>query len=172
MTLYGNLSRVGDVDLEDLVGRPHGLRLYDGEVTDAELRYVQEFTELRGLGLPGTKITDTGLENLQGLSHLRYLSLYRTNVTDAGLEHLRELRQLRYLSLTGTKVTDAGVKRLRQALANCQIDHEYDDRRHTSHLRWFQYSLRPLFVVMFQACILGTRGHSEKRRDKPAWRSG
>jgi Leucine Rich Repeat (LRR) protein len=79
------------------------------QVTDAGLKYLAEWTELRELSLDGTHVTDEGLKHLAGMTKLQRLILSDTKVTDAGMEHLKKLTALRDLSVLNTKVTDSGV---------------------------------------------------------------
>ena len=60
-------------------------------VTDAGLKNVAAFTQLKKLDLHGTRITDAGLPHLQGLTQLQWLFLGQTEVTGAGMAHLQGL---------------------------------------------------------------------------------
>ena len=97
------------------------LDLGDTTVTDAELEYLMELSQLQTLTLWKTKVTDAGLQHLTGLSRLQELCLGRTMVTDTGLEHLEGLSQLKSLWLYDTYVTDSGVRKLQQTLPTCKI---------------------------------------------------
>jgi len=85
-----------------------------GDVTDDDLKQLEQFPRLRRLWLDGTDVTDAGLEHLGGLSHLRQLGLSETAVTDAGMKHLIGLSDLQQLDLTRTKVTPEGARSLTQ----------------------------------------------------------
>jgi Leucine-rich repeat (LRR) protein len=82
--------------------------------TDADLKALKGFKNLRFLTLYGTKVTDKGMRELKGIKSLEWLHLGETQITDAGLKDLKELSSLRILDLSGTKVTDAGLKQLKQ----------------------------------------------------------
>jgi Leucine-rich repeat (LRR) protein len=95
---------------------------FDGtNVTDTDLKHLEELPQIRSLGLSKTQITDAGLENLEGLTQLHWLRLQNTQITDAGLEHLRNLTQLESVDLGGTKVTENGRQKLQQELPNCLV---------------------------------------------------
>ena len=63
--------------------------------------------------LARTAVTDAGLKSLASFENLRTLDLTRTNVSSVGVERISELRKLEQLNLTDTAVDDAGVARLR-----------------------------------------------------------
>lgn len=84
----------------------------DTDLTDADMAYIGQLSELKNLVLSGTSITDAGLVHLKGLTHLAYLELDGTQLTDAGLNSLSTLPRLAFLHLRNTKVTDAGLAHL------------------------------------------------------------
>ena len=101
---------------------------FDGtNVTDTDLKHLEDLPQIRTLGLSKTRITDAGLENLKGLTQLHWLRLRNTQITDAGLEHLRNLTQLRHVDLRGTQVTENGLQKLRQELPNCLVQSDHDN---------------------------------------------
>lgn len=63
--------------------------------------------------LARTKVTDAGLKTLAGFPNLRRIDLSYTAVTSAALKELAKLPKLEVLNLTGTAVDDAGVEVLR-----------------------------------------------------------
>ncbi len=68
--------------------------------------------------LARTKITDAGLRTIGTWKNLRHLDLSRTAVTSAGVSALKPLAKLEAVNLTDTKVDDAGVAALK---ANPQL---------------------------------------------------
>ena len=74
-----------------------------------------------GLNLGVTNVTDAGLKELSAFKNLKYLYLYGTNVTDAGLKELSALKNLTTLYLSRTQLTDAGIMELQKALPKCKI---------------------------------------------------
>jgi uncharacterized membrane protein len=64
--------------------------------------------------LARTKITDAGLKTLATFSNLRTVDLAHTAVTSAGVPILAHLSRLESLNLTATAVDDAGVAALRR----------------------------------------------------------
>ena len=67
--------------------------------------------------LARTKITDAGLRTLAKFPNLRALDLTRTAITSAGLAPLAGLKNLEALNLTDTPVDDAGLAKLKSAPA-------------------------------------------------------
>jgi len=61
-----------------------------------------------------TKVTDAGLKTLATFSNLRAVDLAHTAVTSAGVPILARLSRLESLNLTATVVDDAGVAALRR----------------------------------------------------------
>ncbi|HEX5269508.1 MAG TPA: hypothetical protein VFW33_03425 [Gemmataceae bacterium] len=109
--------------LKDLKGSVVSLNLRGQDVTDAQLAYVKELTNLTRLHLENTKVTDKGLEQLKGLANLEYLNLYGdAGVTDAGLVQLEGLKKLKNVYLWQTKVTEAGAAKLKKALPKCDVN--------------------------------------------------
>ncbi|MBC8869422.1 MAG: hypothetical protein H8E44_08395 [Planctomycetes bacterium] len=84
-----------------------------GSATDANLRNLGSFIELRELRLDGALLNGSGLAHLKELHHLRELSVAGCPITDAGLAHLNGLTKLRQLNLSGTPITDEGLVHLR-----------------------------------------------------------
>ncbi len=71
--------------------------------------------------LARTRISDAGLKVLGGFTQLRRLDLSHTKVSNVGLVSLQGLTRLEALNLTGTQVDDAGVATLRKQAALRQI---------------------------------------------------
>lgn len=63
--------------------------------------------------LARTKVTDAGLKSLASFSNLRTLDLSHTVVTSSGAQELSKLPKLETLNLTATAVDDAGAETLR-----------------------------------------------------------
>jgi hypothetical protein len=63
--------------------------------------------------LARTKITDAGLKSLATFENLRSLDLTRTAISSKGLEALMVLKKLEKLNLTDTAVDDVGVDQLK-----------------------------------------------------------
>ena len=62
--------------------------LCDPRVTDAALKQIRWWADIRKLELDDSQITDAGLPCLAELTQLRWLDISRTTVSDAGLKHL------------------------------------------------------------------------------------
>lgn len=92
------------------------------QLTDDDLKALDNATLIRSLAIVGSQITDDGLAHLENLKQLEYLDLKKNKrLTDAGLVHLEGLKDLDQLILIGTQVTPAGVKKLQQKLPNTKI---------------------------------------------------
>lgn len=63
--------------------------------------------------LARTKVTDAGLRALAGFENLRTLDLTRTAITSQGLAEVAKLKQLEAINLTETAIDDEGVARLK-----------------------------------------------------------
>ena len=94
----------------------HVLDFANAQVTDADLKVLEQFKELAVLRLDGTGITDQGLKIVGARRKLRHLYLGNTAVTDAGIRELRNLKDLSILNLNKTQVTGAGLA----ALTGCK----------------------------------------------------
>ena len=127
--LYLNLSLLAepfeDADMKLLRGLEPTLvwlNLGRSQITDAGVRELERFAELRRVHLNGTDVGDAAMASLAKLERLRFLNLYGTNVTDAGATRLAGLNDLRKVFLWQTEVTEEAAARLREANPNLQID--------------------------------------------------
>lgn len=77
------------------------------KVTDAGLKSLAKFTNLRSLDLTRTAITSDGLASLTGLKKLEALNLTDTAIDDGGLAKLKALPELKRVALFGTKAREA-----------------------------------------------------------------
>jgi hypothetical protein len=68
--------------------------------------------------LRDTAVTDSDLKFLSDQTDLFYLDLANTQITDAGLKHLHHAKELKILDLRGTRVTAKGAQSLRNMLPN------------------------------------------------------
>jgi len=75
------------------------------KVTDAGLKILATFSNIRSLDLAHTTVTSTGVPLLAGLNHLETLNLTATLVDDAGVAKLRHKQSLKRLFLFETKCT-------------------------------------------------------------------
>jgi uncharacterized membrane protein len=81
---------------------------------DKVLRSLQPVADLIvDAELARTRITDAGLKTLAGFSNLRSLDLSHTAISSGGLAPLARLGKLESLNLTSTDVDDEGVRALR-----------------------------------------------------------
>ena len=76
------------------------------KVTDAGLKTLATFSNLRAVDLAHTAVTSVGVPILARLSHLESLNLTATAVDDAGVAALRRKQSLKRLYLFETKCTD------------------------------------------------------------------
>jgi hypothetical protein len=123
------LEQLGGRFAEEATGNGKAVAAIDlngADVTDADLRYLEEFDQTRKLDLGGTRITDSGLKHLDGLPKLESLSLCGTRITDAGLAQMEKWRMTKRLDtltldLTGTQCTDGGVQKLQKAWPSLRV---------------------------------------------------
>lgn len=122
-------SKIDDAALESLKGVSEQLvwlNLANTGVTDAGLKSLAGFKNLRRLHLEKTGVGDEGLASVKGLAELQYLNLYSTKVTDKGLANLSGLKKLKNVYLWQTAVTDAGAADLAKALPGLYINRGID----------------------------------------------
>ncbi|MGL4550924.1 MAG: leucine-rich repeat domain-containing protein [Gemmataceae bacterium] len=67
------------------------------------------------------RVTDAGLKALAGFVNLRKVNVFETRVTDAGLAQLGGLKKLREVIAVRSAVTDAGAKALAAAVPGCVV---------------------------------------------------
>jgi Leucine Rich repeat len=75
------------------------------KVTDAGLKTLTTFTNLRAVDLAHTAVTSAGVPILARLDHLESLNLTATAVDDAGVSAVRRKQTLKRLYLFETKCT-------------------------------------------------------------------
>jgi len=122
-------SKIDDAALESLKGVGEQLvwlNLANTSVTDAGLKVLAGFKNLRRLHLEKTGVGDEGLASVKGLAELQYLNLYGTKVTDKGLANLAGLKKLKNVYLWQTAVTDAGAADLAKAVPGMYINRGID----------------------------------------------
>jgi hypothetical protein len=122
-------SKIDDAALDSLKGVGEQLvwlNLANTAVTDAGLKSLAGFKNLRRLHLEKTGVGDEGLAAVKGLAELQYLNLYGTKVTDKGLATLSGLKKLKNVYLWQTAVTDAGAADLAKALPGLYINRGID----------------------------------------------
>lgn len=112
----------GLAPLAPIAAKISSLDLAKTKVTDAGLKALAGYKNLKELHLEGTGISDAGLDHLKGLTSLEYLNLYNTKVTDAGLSKLTGLTKMKSLYLWQTGVTKAGVAALKGKLSGAHIN--------------------------------------------------
>lgn len=78
-------------------------------VTDAGLKAVGAFANLRSLDLTRTKTSSAGLAALQGLRHLEALNLTETDIDAAGVAAVKTMPSLQRLALFGSKAEPAAA---------------------------------------------------------------
>lgn len=112
---------------------PFGLHIGCSD-SDAALKEIRRFKNLKAVSISFTKVSNPGLENLKdlpkleylllysvksiegdfgaigGCEHLVYLQLGNTNVTDASLKEIGRLAKLKELMLFSTPITDSGLQ--------------------------------------------------------------
>jgi Leucine-rich repeat (LRR) protein len=95
----------------------------DPQITDAELKKLTVFKELRRLDMGLCRaVTGTGFAEVKKFKHLEELNLLGTSITDAALaDLLKELKELRTLRLSFTNISDAGLVGVLPDLKNLRM---------------------------------------------------
>ena len=122
-------AKINDAALESLKGVSEQLvwlNLANTSVSDAGLKVLSGFKNLRRLHLEKTGVGDEGLISVKGLAELQYLNLYGTKVTDKAVAALGGLKKLKNVYLWQTAVTDAGAAELAKALPGLYINRGID----------------------------------------------
>ncbi|MGZ3274838.1 MAG: c-type cytochrome domain-containing protein [Caulobacteraceae bacterium] len=89
------------------------LNLRRAGVTDAEIKTIAGFTNLRQLRLEENPITDASAKDIAGLKEITYLNLTNTKVTDSGFDQVSSLPKLRRMYVWGTTITPAAVDKVK-----------------------------------------------------------
>jgi hypothetical protein len=89
------------------------LNLRHAGVTDAEIKTIATFSNLRQLRLEENAITDASAKDIAGLKEIVYLNLTNTKVTDAGFDQLSSLPKLRRMYVWGTTITPTAVDKVK-----------------------------------------------------------
>lgn len=121
--------KIDDAALESLKGVSEQLvwlNLANTSVTDAGMKNLAGFKNLRRLHLERTAVGDEGLAPLKNLGELTYLNLYSTKVTDKGLASIAGLKKLKNVYLWQTAVTDGGAADLAKAVPGIYINRGID----------------------------------------------
>ncbi|MES1223794.1 MAG: FN3 associated domain-containing protein, partial [Bacteroidota bacterium] len=85
-------------------------------VSDADMKTIGRFENLRRLELNFSEVTDNGLNALTSLKHLHTISLSGTKVTYAGLkEKLAGLKNLKTVAVWNTGISSQEISELQQA---------------------------------------------------------
>lgn len=107
--------------LEDFIGLKM-VRLNETKISGRGLVHVTHQPGLWFLELRDCAVTDAGVAPLQICRGMRFLNLNgNSSITDAGLEHLENLSNLINLGVAETNVSEEGVDRLQNALPRCNI---------------------------------------------------
>jgi hypothetical protein len=96
-------------------------RLDGTPVTDAGLKELVDFKNLRSLHLNRTKVTNNGLKELRKFERLELLYLNDTDVTEDAIKDIVAIKGLRHVSLNNTYFTRGGLAQIRQALPRCNV---------------------------------------------------
>jgi len=89
------------------------LNLRHAGVTDAEVKTIAGFTNLRQLRLEENAVTDAGAKDIATLKEVTYLNLTNTKVTDTGFDAVTSLPKLRRFYVWGTTITPGAVDKVK-----------------------------------------------------------
>jgi hypothetical protein len=124
--LSGMTVTNADVEYLNELTQLNTLIIIRASFSDAEMSQLKGMNLLQELGLSQTQITDVTLEYITSLKQLRSLSVSYTRVTDVGLEHLKGMK-LQWLDLSGTQITNAGIQQLKRLEQLHTLDLEYTE---------------------------------------------
>jgi len=88
------------------------LNLRRAGITDADMKTIATFRNLRQLRVEQNEITDAGARDIATLTQLTNLNLTHTRITDEGLEAVARLPELKTLYVWGTPVTRAAAEKV------------------------------------------------------------
>lgn len=110
------LNSGADLDFEDYPPAyddgPTQVSFSGVEITDADLKPMQNFSSMIEVDVSGTSITDLGLGYIKASPGMWNLDLGGTAITDEGISSLLGFKKLEILDLSNTVVTDRGVSKL------------------------------------------------------------
>jgi uncharacterized membrane protein len=89
------------------------LNLRHAGVTDAEVKTIVTFKNLRHLRLERNDVTDAAAKDITTLKDLTYVNLTNTKVTDAGLDTLSQLPKLQRLYVWSSAITPTAVDKIK-----------------------------------------------------------
>lgn len=100
-------------DLARLAPNILRLNLHRSGITDADLKTIVSFKNLRQLRVEQNEITDAGARDIATLTQLTSVNLTNTRITDKGFEAVAGLPGLKTLYVWGTPVTRAAVEKMK-----------------------------------------------------------
>lgn len=103
------------------------LNLNKMPASDADLKVINQFENLRILNLNFTNITGEGLAQLASLTNLQRLSLSGTKITQKAVALLGNKKSLREVFVWNTGLTGTEIAKLRQANKNIRFIEGYKD---------------------------------------------
>lgn len=83
--------------------------LWDSNITDADLRFVTNCTQLERIELRGTSIQGFRMQFIRNASHLKILNLSATPLQSNALSSLHDLPNLTYLDISHTQVEHSAI---------------------------------------------------------------
>ena len=89
------------------------LNLRHAGVTDAEVKTISGFANLRHLRLEHNDVTDAAAKNIATLKNITYLNLTNTKLTDQGFDAVTGLPKLNRLYIWSTAITPAAIDKVK-----------------------------------------------------------
>lgn len=89
------------------------LNLRHAGITDAEVKTIASFANLRQLRLEENAVTDAGAKDIATLKEVTYLNLTNTKVTDTGFDQVAALPKLHRFYVWGTTITPTAVDKVK-----------------------------------------------------------
>jgi len=110
------------VKMDDAGNHVHLIQWYESEVTNEQLGWLAELTNVPALQLSNTQTTDGHLQKLRSLKGLVYIDLSNTKVTEAALKELKHHPQLENIHLFNIEVSKEAIADFVKANPNCKVE--------------------------------------------------
>ncbi len=90
-------------------------------ISEKEMEFIVQCTQLEKLELDNTAITDEKLAAIRGLSNLRILKIYGTGLTDSSIPVIASFKVLENLYVWDNDMSEEGLSELQRALPKLKI---------------------------------------------------
>ncbi len=108
--------------LEEIAKNVIEIDLSNTDISDGDMKLIQQFENLKKLNLSGCDIGNNGIDNIQQLTQLTNLNLYKTGIDNKSLEYLTQIKSLKKIYLWQTAVDEKKAKLWAAENPNILID--------------------------------------------------